>query len=376
MERSYEFYNKRYNWNSEKVNNLLSILTNLENDIILENDIRHNAEDLLELCICEGRIDLFKKLISPFPFKTGEVDINPTTRVKKDKIRYHYLIDFFSIESCGFFSKFPKSIMEAYAKNQLSAKYGFSEEKTIEEISKDIVILSNDARKDIMDTAMTLDLKVIKGMRVKDVLARKISGMGHPLKSKEDVKFYSETPTVIPSMILYDYNIQTLSNDTGGCYDDNSNDNELVNVDIEIDYDSLSEENKFIFKLMCLKGQARVGENPRGDKFYLLSCKTTPNQEVSFVSNELVQTVEHFIPQDYLYGMIDRNVLIEKMRPVYADQPDEYNDFVMSATNSELVSYYNEIFNCSLICDEYGIYKDVSAKERHHEFLKIKNLSK
>ena len=239
MRRSYDFYEKRYNWNNQMVDQLLFILDSVNNDVIDEEAIRNNGEQLLRLCVCEDRLDLFKKLISPFPFKTGEVDINPTTRIRRDKIRYHYLIDFFTLESHGFFDEFPRSIMEAYARNQVSAKYGFSEEKTIEEISKDIVILSEYNRQSIMNVALDIDLNAMKSMRIKDVLARQISGLGHPINNKDDVKYYSETPTVIPSMMLYDLNIQTVSNDTEGCYNDNSNDSDIVSVNIGIDYDSL-----------------------------------------------------------------------------------------------------------------------------------------
>lgn len=376
MRRSYDFYEKRYNWNNQMVDQLLFILDSVNNDVIDEEAIRNNGEQLLRLCVCEDKLDLFKKLISPFPFKTGEVDVNPTTRIRRDKIRYHYLIDFFTLESHGFFDEFPRSIMEAYVRNQVSAKYGLSEEKTIEEISKDIVILSEYNRQSIMNVALDIDLNAMKSMRIKDVLARQISGLGHPINNKDDVKYYSETPTVIPSMMLYDLNIQTVSNDTDGCYNDNSNDSDIVSVNIGIDYDSLSEENKFVFKLMCLKGQASVGENPNGSKFYHIFCKTIPDQEVSLVSSELVQTVEHFFPQDYIFGMVERESIIEKLRPIYADQPEAFNEFALSATNDELVKYNNEIFAESLICDDNGIYISESAKERHYKFLNIKKLIK
>ena len=74
--------------------------------------------------------------------------------------------------------------------------------------------------------------------------------------------------------------------------------------------------------------------------------------------------------------MVERESIIEKLRPIYADQPEAFNEFALSATNDELVKYNNEIFAESLICDDNGIYISESAKERHYKFLNLKKLIK
>ena len=59
MRRSYDFYEKRYNWNNQMVDQLLFILDSVNNDVIDEEAIRNNGEQLLRLCVCEDRLDLF-----------------------------------------------------------------------------------------------------------------------------------------------------------------------------------------------------------------------------------------------------------------------------------------------------------------------------
>ena len=56
MRRSYDFYEKRYNWNNQMVDQLLFILDSVNNDVIDEEAIRNNGEQLLRICIRKLRL--------------------------------------------------------------------------------------------------------------------------------------------------------------------------------------------------------------------------------------------------------------------------------------------------------------------------------
>lgn len=360
MNRSYEFYNRRYGFSEEVTNELFQTLVNVDKDVISEDKIRKNSHDLLRMCVCEDKLDTFKKLISPFPFKTGETYVHPTTMLESEVVRYHYLIDFFTLMSNGFFDEFPSSIMSA------AQKMGNS---SLEDVSEDIVLLGRQSREDILKVAYNVDYKVLGSMRVKDVLARQISGIGKPIANKSDVIYYSESATVLPSLALYDLNIATTSNDTGGCFDDKKKDDELTEINIGIDYDSLSEENKFAFNLMCAKGEAYVNQA----KAYIV-CKAYPKQDLSFVIGELMQIVDAFVKQDYYYGMVDSTAIKEDITSMYSTLGMSAN---LNVSNQELVRMANDIGGHYYYSEETDtIWKNEDSYLRHVEYEKVNNLSK
>ena len=63
MNRSYEFYKRRYGFSEEVTNELFQTLVNVDKDVISEDKIRKNSHDLLRMCVCEDKLDTFKKLI-------------------------------------------------------------------------------------------------------------------------------------------------------------------------------------------------------------------------------------------------------------------------------------------------------------------------
>lgn len=368
MYRSYEFYKKRYEWSKEYTEFLYQILIGVENDKINEDIVRNNGKDLLRMCVCEGNINLFKKLISPFPFKTGEIYTHPTIMLKSEIVRYHYLIDFFTLMSNGFLNEFPSSIMKAYVED--------FNHRTLEEVSEDIVLLNRKDREEVLKVAYNVDYKVLGSMRVKDVLARQISGIGNPIASRSDVVYYSESATVIPSLALYDLNIATIANDTGGCFDDKMKDDELSEICINIDYDSLSEENKFAFDLMCVKGEARV-EQVGEEKSYKLVCKAYSKQNLSFVIGELMQIVDGFVKQDYYYGKVDSISLKELITSMYTSLGMKEKCENLNVNNQELVKMANAIgLDYYYSEDTDTVWKNEDSYLRHLDYVKDKKLSK
>lgn len=367
MERSYEFYSKRFNWNKEYVDKLHSILINLENDNIIDEEIKSNGENLLHMCVCESNMELFKKLISPFPFKTGEVIVNPTTLIKSERVRYHYLIDFYSLVGNGFFNNYPNSIMEAYS---ISKMMGI--EKSLEEVSKDIVLLSNYNKSELLRVAGEYNYNVINNMRVKDVLSRRIYG-NSIMKSKDDIKLHCEIPTAIPVMNLHDKNIQTLV--TSNSFSSDKKDNQLYDIAIFIDYDSLSDNNKFIFNLMCAKGEAKVIHSDQSKDFYCIYTRVTPNQEVSDVIYELNQIIDNFERQDYLYGKVDFHKSVSDIANKLKKIGRE--DIVNSLrTPKDVVTAANSIFDDNYIYDDFdeSIWSCEEDYLRHKEYTAVSKL--
>ena len=381
MERTYEFYKNRYNYTKDRVDELKKILSDLENCIIDEDAIRNNDKDLLKMCVCEYRIDLLKKLISPFEFKTGEVYKNPLTLQECEKVRYHYLIDFYTIKDC--LDEFPSSIMEAWylvkRDNKLAEFFGDEKkDESLESVSKDIVLLTRAQREDILRTANTFDYKKVSTMRMKDVLARCISGMCHPIYSEDDVKMYCELPVLSAGLELYGKNIRTLANDTGGCFNDNSLDGKLYETNLYIDYDSLDEYNKFYFNLLVAKGFAKFTDGRSLNAcIYVMN---TPEEDVSRVIAEFDQIVAGFHKQDVLYGTISPDKLWANTwnNAVELNRVSECEIYLETGiTNEELVSLANSMgIESYYSSDNDVIYKHPSYLEKHKEYVGSINLSK
>ena len=114
---------------------------------------------------------------------------------------------------------------------------------SFDELKTSIVIIPEDIKKQILDLMYSIDYSLISKIRIKDVLARKISGWGHSINTERDVIYYSELTNLLPSLDLFRKNIRTVYNDTQGCYDDG----DLPAVsEIRIDYTHLSPENKIV----------------------------------------------------------------------------------------------------------------------------------
>lgn len=303
MVRTYEFYEKNLSMTYYQVNKILLILENVENGIYNESEIRSLGEEGVKLCICEGKYDVFKTLVSPFSYEENGI------------VRYRYLLDAVSLGLVEFINDCPSSIMEHWAKvnqnDSMNCEFAGIEHFTIpvEYTSRDAIVLYPALKKELIDSILKIDKEKIMTIKIKDVLARQISGFGHPIKCVQDVIYYAELPLLYPCLDLFKKNIITTCNDTGGCYDDyETDDNKEFITDLSVNYDCLDEANKVVADALVENGNAYIYENHCGDKVkkeLVLEVPCKRNETVYQVSLRMMKLVSKFHKQDMIYGQID-----------------------------------------------------------------------
>lgn len=307
MIRSLEFYQKKYGWNDSKINKLYKVLCDAENGIYDVNFIRDNSENITLMCICESKVDLLCKLMSPISYDDNGV------------IRYRYLIDYFTLEDNRIFEGFFSLISEAWAvanENERSRAMldgGDCKFVPIEEVARDAVLLSNYDKNRLENIAYNLDYDKIMSMKIEDVLARQISGVEHPIQSEKDVIKYSEVSVVYPSIELYRKNIITTANDTVGCYNDKSEDGK-GSVVINLDYDSLDDYNKEVARMLVSEGLAEYYVSSFGQvksyKWLDLKVNCSTSDTVLDVNKSLMKIISKFHKQDMIYGRVTSDYVL------------------------------------------------------------------
>lgn len=309
MVRTYEFYEKNLNITSHQLNKYLLILKNVENGIYNEEEIRSLGMEGLKLCICEGKFEVFKTLVSPFSY-----DDNGT-------VRYRYLLDAVSLGIVEFIKNCPSSIMEHWAKvnenDTMTCEFAGIEHTTIpvEFTSRDAIVLYPSLKKELIDAILTIDKSKIMTTKIKDVLAKQICGTGFPIKSIQDVIYYAELPLLFPCIDLYRKNIITKSNDTGGCYSDYVNDeSKEFTSNIIVDYDNLDEANRVVADALVENGNAHMFENRSGRivaKELIIEVPNKINDTVYQVTKRMLALVSKFHKQDMIYGQLDAEYFYE-----------------------------------------------------------------
>ena len=220
-----------------------------------------------------------------------------------------------------------------------------------------------------------IDYSLIEKMKIKDVLARQISGWKHPIDSKADVIRYSELANLIPSLELYGKNIRTIYNDTAGCYQDG---NVLAVCEIRIDYSYLSPDNKIVADNLVKNNDASFTDE--GDiKGLSIFVKGDREEEILSFNDRMFKLISGFRKQDVLYEKID------PMR-VY-NQVVRYESIL---TNEQVAMLHGESINLSdlvLIANSVGyeyvyaeniVWRNINAYRRHlkyQEELKQKKLT-
>ena len=309
MVKTYDFY-EQIGIKDYQIMNIQKILSNIGKGIVTEQEIRDLGSEGLKYCLCEGKYDLFKKLVSPFAFKD------------KDGSKYYkYLLDAFSLGIVEFINNCPTSIMNAWATINENAKYSAEYEGReffpvpVEYAAKYSLVLYPSLKEELLSAIYRVDKEKVMSIRIKDVLARQISGMGHPVTSKRDVIYYCEHTLLFVGLDLFSKNIITTANDTGGCYNDIVSDKETYVTNIIIDYESLDEQNKMVADQMVLEGNACYQENSYvgSGKGLIIEVLNKPTDTVSMVNAKLMELVSKFHKQDMLYGIATVEDIYEGM---------------------------------------------------------------
>ena len=326
MRKSYEYYEKKLGISNYEVDKIATIIDSIEKEIASEEDIRCLGSNGLKFCLCEGKYELFKKLISPFSYDDNGV------------IRYKYLLDAISLGLVEFIMSCPSSIMEYWALE--NKKDNLKGSISVEEAARDAVVLYPTLKKELFDSIYNIDKNKIMTIKIRDVLARQISGLGHPIKSEKDVIYYVELPVLYPCLDLFNKNIVTIANDTEGCFDDYIKEDEENNIfmtNIIIDYNSLDEGNKEIAQMLVADGHGKILDVLSGKELFIeVPCKR--NETVLDVSKRMMDLVNLFHKQDMLYGVLGDNEIDaiinnnyrylsnDKKREVYDLLNDSYSD--------------------------------------------------
>lgn len=307
MRKTYEFYQRQLGISEYDIQVIENIISKIENKTCTELDIRRIGEKGLKYCICEGKYDLFKKLVSPFSFKD-----------KNGDRYYKYLLDPITLGLVEFINECPESIMMAWVKMNEEAKWNAAANDEeyfplpVEYAAKYSVVLYPGLKEDLLNAIYKLDKKKIMSIKIRDVLPRQISGMGHPVRCANDVIYYCETPVIYAGLDLFSKNIITTANDTAGCYGE-----EVENpvVCLNIDYDSLDEENRVVADTLVQSGHAEYQDVSfvGSGKGVNLLVPCTREDTVFEVNKKFMELVSKFHKQDMIYGALSSDEVISIM---------------------------------------------------------------
>ncbi len=364
MLRSYDFYYKNLNISKYEVDRIIFILENVENGKLVEKDIRSLGGNGLKVAICEGKYDVFKRLVGPFSYRDGK------------HVRYKYLLDAISLGLVDFIKNCPSSIMEHWAKVNFNndAPYDIGVECT----AGDAIVLYPSLKKELLEAIYKLEKGKIMTVKIKDVLARQVPATNCSIRNYHDVIYYAELPTVYSCLDLFYKNIITTSNDTGGCYDDGVTDeNKEFTTNIIINYQSLDEENKMVADALVESGNAYISELYDTDKKELvLEVPCTPKDSVYTVNQRMMELVSKFHKQDMIYGLVTVEDIYQSMSNWFnclsSEEQEAVNEILEQGYTSENINKALEYFsfiNYYYDNEEDKFWLDEFYYRRHKQYL-------
>ena len=239
--------------------------------------------------------------------------------------------------------------------------------------------LRDKLKKDLLDAIYSIEEDKIMTIKIKDVLARQISGVGKPIKGERDVVYYAELPLLLPCLDLFKKNIITVANDTGGCYDDHEiNEDSFANI--IIDYNSLDEGNKEIAQMLVADGHGKILDVLSGKELFIeVPCKR--NETVLDVSKRMMDLVNLFHKQDMLYGKMNDEDIDNFLNFIYRYLSDDKKKKVFDILSSgytdqnilQAISYSPYSFMIYYDTEEKKFWKDKYYYDKHKKYLDEQN---
>lgn len=373
MLRSYEFYKKNFNMEIYEVNKIKEILENIEKGNIVEKDIRSLGENGLKFCLAEGKYELFKRLVAPFAYGDGS------------EKNYKYLLDPISLGVVDFIKNCPGSIMEKWVQmnkhEKLVADLEEREYIPVSEVAaaEAAIVLYPELKDELLNAIYSIELDKIMNVKIKDVLAKQISGMGHTIQNVRDVIHYSELPVLCSALDLFSKNIITTANDTEGCFNDGEIKDDNLVTNLIIDYASLDEANKLVADTLVTNGNARYQEKSyvgRG-KGLILEVPCKRDDFVYSVNEKMMKLVSQFHKQDMIYGKLTIEDIYELISLYWnylsEDERIKVNAILEKGYASEnileVLKYFPDIF-LSYDEDENIFWNSEYYYKKHREYLK------
>lgn len=281
-----------------ELENIKRLLCEVNSDITkIEELEKYGAQKVVEIALKEKLYDSLLVIFKP-------ITINGITKIYFDPFSTDLLqqIEY----TCDTKEKAEKEAKEEYEYHQsLNAtlseedKEWFYDDRTYEEILSSKRVISKEFKDTLRKTLFSIDIDLIKKIKVKDSHARMISGIGHPIKSIEDIIFYAEPACIKPCIELFNKNIVTTMNDTSGVIEDGYVEN--GKCFITCDYKSLSQDNKEIFDELIKSGMARRFMDGKIDS---VSIDVPCNREetIGEISDKLQTIISKLKIQDFIYG--------------------------------------------------------------------------
>ena len=219
-----------------------------------------------------------------------------------------------------------------------------------------------------MRDMIDIDNPHTRDMKLKNSLAREVSGWGHAVCGEEDVRYYAEPACLETMLYLYRNNITTTMNDT--CCKKGEKEEETCEV--WINYETLSDENKEEVNKLIEEGLAKFisGESVKTISIFV-PCKE--DETIGEVSDRLMKLTRRFKKQisyrglmkiDYILNILSKTVrdyiysgeMIPESEERYVDlfikyieegllKPLELSDYEISERNYELVQTDDGLFS-------------------------------
>lgn len=364
MLRTYDFYKRNYKILEDEIDFISDTINQFENGVVNEKALRNLGLNGLIFCIAESKIDTLNKLIAPIG-------------VEKDGIvEYKYYMDAISLDLPSYIKSLPSSIMDKYA--QLVRQNNNDVEGIkVESFINDLVILTQKDRESINKVLYDINMGAVSRIKIKDVHARQISGMGHAIRSKQDVAYYSEISNYLPCLYLFNNNIATTSNDTIGCVDDVPTKD--CKCEISISYDYLSEENKCVADSIVESGNGYfIRSFLNNGKDLMITIPCGPDETILDVNKRFMKLIGKFTKQDVLHGVVSPervyNGIVRCGTFLDMDKQEKVFDLfadgvVTNQILADALVYYDGIFSFVYDSEEDKFYTDPLIYARHKEYL-------
>lgn len=167
--------------------------------------------------------------------------------------------------------------------------------------------------KDMQDV-IDIDNPNTKNMKLKNSLAREVSGWAHPINGEKDVRYYAE-PACLESMLyLYRNNITTTMNDTE-CV---NNEDEQGICKVWIRYDTLSTENKEEVDKLIKEGQAEfIEREPVKTVSIFIPCQK--DETIKTVSDRLMEITKRLKKQLSYKGLMSSTEIMNILAKLIRD---------------------------------------------------------
>ena len=210
--------------------------------------------------------------------------------------------------------------------------------------------------RDIID----IDNPNTRNIKLKNSLARQVSGFGHPIRGEKDVRYYAE-PACLESMLyFYRNNITTTMNDTE-CI---KGEEPQGICKVWIRYDTLSDENKEIAERLIDEGTAEFVEE-EAIKTVSVFVPCQENETIGTVSDKLMELTKKFKKQISYRGLLTTDTLMNILARIVKNYL--YNGDKIPSREERYIDLFYKYMEEGLILPQE--LSDYQIMERSHELV-------